>query len=108
MVILVQCTPLENSLLLLKIVHVIVVKVIVFPVDGLAQLNQVGKYVRLNVVVKIFIFTLSRGDFNWHNCSGSCSTSSISIFYCFGSCVGYFMAKKAKKSKTRNCYKVTP
>ena len=62
----------------------------------------------LNVVVKIFIFTLCRGDFNWHNCSDSYSISSISIFYCFSSCVGYFMAKKAKKSKTRNCYKVTP
>ena len=57
-------------------------------------------------VIKMFIFALSRGHFNWHNCSDSCNTSSINTFYCFSSCAGYFMAKKAKKSKTRNCHKV--
>ena len=45
MVILVQCIPLENDLPLLKILLVIVVKVTVFPVDSLTQLNQVDKNV---------------------------------------------------------------
>ena len=45
MVILAQCILLENNLPLLKILHVIVVKVTIFPVDGLPQLNQVGEKV---------------------------------------------------------------